>query len=82
MTTTASVSHVACVNCIFYEAIAAVQGLSGECRRYPPRPMTRNSVFPVVNDNDYCGEFVPRAAGQEVQEAPAPEPQRLRQTWE
>lgn len=47
-----------CGNCLFFELIPESQGASGECRRYPPRAAGQNTQFPVVNENDYCGEFM------------------------
>lgn len=61
-----------CADCNFYQPIQSQMYLPanrpfGECRRVAPSvigtPDSRDrqtlAMFPVVNDSDWCGEFVP-----------------------
>ncbi|WP_442511621.1 hypothetical protein SH528x_003303 [Novipirellula sp. SH528] len=68
-----------CDECNFYQPVSTTMCLPrsqrfGECRRKPPRVVDAPShrehqtlaVFPVVSENDWCGEFVewPAPLGQ------------------
>ncbi len=69
-----------CSECNFYQPVTAPVCLPrsqrfGECRRHPPKnvgtPLHRenqtHAVFPIVSEDDWCGEFVewPAPLGQE-----------------
>ena len=52
-----------CINCTYYDQNEMVELGKGLCKRYPPQPIQGNlykSSFPVVNNQDWCGEFEER----------------------
>ena len=55
-----------CRNCKYwhpnysYSALAEIIGLSGDCKRYPPKPTEYLAEWPCVKENDFCGEFEER----------------------
>ena len=62
-----------CSACIYSKFLNQIQRLI--CRRYPPshRVEEHSRVsfhFPVVNDDDLCGEFRPRPAPAKEQPKP------------
>ena len=59
----------ACANCQFYLKGALDQG-SGECRIGRPFLSTNGSrrVWPVVFNEDWCGEFRPRTDDSELEQ--------------
>lgn len=53
--TTDKLGDACCVQCLFSSADNDDEIL--QCHRYPPTPLTGGAKFPVVNDDDFCGEF-------------------------
>ena len=54
------IEMLACKKCKYYSTVDDSLGW-GECRRYPPKvSLTEkgNDIFPVVDEADWCGEFV------------------------
>lgn len=59
-----------CKGCRYFKPNQKQQGREGECRRYAPRPHADSDdllgtffvAFPVVFDDDWCGEFAERDA--------------------
>ena len=46
-----------CKDCKFYKELEPLEtGVIGECRRNPPHA---DLSFPMVDDDDWCGEFAP-----------------------
>ncbi|MFW5983187.1 MAG: hypothetical protein ACOCQ4_01705 [bacterium] len=53
-----------CVNCKYWKDTAdivvggrRINTKLGECHRYPPTEENRENKFPIVMQDDWCGEF-------------------------
>jgi hypothetical protein len=64
MTTTEHWPQI-CANCRFFWRVpnAAVDDHYGRCRRFPPvRVSQEQDGFPTTYENQWCGEYIGRAA--------------------
>lgn len=60
----------ACIACEYSEALVGQERL--RYRRYAPRPgvtVARDTFWPLVMPEDWCGEFLEREPGDEGDEA-------------
>jgi hypothetical protein len=66
-----------CVDCLFFRDMHPGMTLSGQCRRRPPvaRVVSKDEyedpvyegVFPLIDQEDWCGEFRHKETGAGLQ---------------
>lgn len=57
----------ACLECTYAAKDEGTAEGQWRCRRYAPRPGD-SAVWPIVNEDDWCGDFLPRGTLDESEE--------------
>lgn len=68
---------MSCKSCKFWNRSSSYQG---ECHRFPPTPTAgRGALWPVMLEEDWCGEYKDKVEIVKVEESkPEPKPVRVK----
>jgi hypothetical protein len=46
-----------CESCKYFFEMKSIDPGFGVCRRYPPQRILKDSYFPILSANQWCGEY-------------------------